>query len=175
VKSGAAIFCARPLPILPFEIAMTPPEGEPLSLLDNRFVRVERWPRSGLVRVTRSAEPIVLLEEVDEAWGAVLIALDDAPRSGERLLIDMRRAPGRNDDAYERSVARYRAETVARFEQVAVLVRSMPGQLQVQRHAKEDGLSKVRVFNSEPHALAWLTPSRVSLEPRTPGTPPVRR
>jgi hypothetical protein len=46
---------------------MTPPEGEPLELLRNRFVLVQRWPRRGLVRVTRSAEPIVALEEVDEA------------------------------------------------------------------------------------------------------------
>lgn len=153
---------------------MTPPAGEPLELLQNRFVLVQRWPSKGLVRVTRSAEPIVLLEEVDEAWGGVLIALDEAKTSDKRLLIDMRRAPGRNDDAYERAVARYRAETVARFDQVAVLVRSMPGQLQVQRHAKEDGLSKVRVFNSEPHALAWLSPARVSIRPGGSGTPPAR-
>jgi hypothetical protein len=104
----------------------------------------------------------------------VLAALDEASPDDTRLLIDMRRAPGRNDDAYERAVARYRAETVARFEQVAVLVRSMPGQLQVQRHAKEDGLSKVRVFNSETHALVWLGPARVSTRPGTSGAPPGR-
>lgn len=159
----------------PFEIGMTPPEREPLELLQNRFVLVERWPSRGLVRVTRSAEPIVALQEVDEAWGGVLSALG-APNAGDkRLLIDMRRAPGRNDDAYERAVAHYRAETVARFEQVAVLVRSMPGQLQVQRHAKEDGLSKVRVFNAEVNALAWLGPPRLSTRPGPPGTPPARR
>jgi hypothetical protein len=152
-------------------MGMMPPEGESLELLQNRFVRVERWPSRGLVRVTRSAEPIVALEEVDEAWGGVLIALNAGSAADTRLLIDMRRAPGRNDDAYERSVAKYRADTVARFEQVAVLVRSMPGQLQVQRHAKEDGLAKVRVFNSEPHALAWLGPARVSLRPGTSGPP----
>jgi hypothetical protein len=151
---------------------MMPHGGEPLELLQNRFVRVERWPSRGLVRVIRSAEPIVALTEVDEAWGGVLLALDDVGAGDKRMLIDMRRAPGRNDDAYERSVARYRAETVARFDQVAVLVRSMPGQLQVQRHAKEDGLSKVRVFNSEAHALAWLGPQRVSTRPGSPGTPP---
>jgi hypothetical protein len=153
---------------------MMPPGGEPLELLHNRFVRVQRWPSKGLVRVTRSAEPIVALEEVDEAWGSVLVALHEAEASDKFLLIDMRRAPGRNDDAYERSVARYRAKTVARFEQVAVLVRSMPGQLQVQRHAKEDGLSKVRVFNSETHALAWLAPPRISVRPGTSGAPPER-
>jgi hypothetical protein len=54
-------------------------------------------------------------------------------------------------------VARYRAATVEGFARVAVLVRSMPGQLQVQRHMKQDRLTEVHIFNSESDALAWLS------------------
>jgi hypothetical protein len=135
---------------------MERPSLPPSELLQNRFVTIQRWPTRALVRVTRSATPITELHEIDEAWGAVVEALARLDKTQERLLIDMRLAVGRNDDAYERAVARHRADTVAGFARVAVLVRSMPGQLQVQRHMKEDGLSKVRVFNSESVALAWL-------------------
>jgi hypothetical protein len=72
------------------------------------------------------------------------------------LLIDMRRAQGRNDDAFEQAVAKHRAATVHGFSGVAVLVQSLHGQLQVQRHVREDKLGEVRVFDSEPQALEWL-------------------
>jgi hypothetical protein len=128
----------------------------PLELLHNAFVTIQHWPSRRLLVVTRSAAPITQLAEVDEAWGSVVAALSRLDKTQASLLIDMRKAIGRNDDAYERAVARHRAATVEGFARVAVLVRSMPGQLQVQRHMKEDRLSKVRIFNAEPDALAWL-------------------
>jgi hypothetical protein len=128
---------------------------EATEILHNRFVRVEHHAGLRLVQVTRSAEPM-RLEDIDEGWGSVVAALAPLERSDQALLMDMRLARGRNDDAYERAVARHRADTVAGFRRVAVLVRSVPGALQVQRHVKEDKLAQVRVFSSESDALAWL-------------------
>lgn len=126
-------------------------------LLDNRFVSVRRTVgRPGLVRVTRTSAAIETLEQVDEVWGAVSRALIPLDRSRHLLLMDMRDAPGRNDDAFERRVAKYRTATVQGFVRVAVLVRSLPGQLQVQRHAREDGLGMVHIFAAEQAALDWL-------------------
>ncbi|MEY4548594.1 MAG: hypothetical protein RL685_4789 [Pseudomonadota bacterium] len=128
------------------------------SLIDNRFVSVRRTlGRPGLVRVVRTTLPIETLEQVDEVWGAVSRTLIPLDRARHVLLMDMRDAPGRNDDAFERRVAKYRSATVQGFLRVAVLVRSLPGQLQVQRHAREDGLGMVHIFASEPAALEWLT------------------
>jgi hypothetical protein len=127
------------------------------SLLENRFVSIRRSrARGGLVRVVRSSVAIETLEQVDEAWGSTSRALMPLDRTKHVLLLDMREAPGRNDDAFERRVAPYRAATVRGFLRVAVLVRSLPGQMQVQRHAREDGLGSVHVFASEQAALEWL-------------------
>lgn len=128
------------------------------SLLDNSFVHVRRTlGRVGVVRVVRTSAAIETLEQVDEVWGAVSRALVSLDRARHVLLMDMREAPGRNDDAFERRVAKYRTATVQGFVRVAVLVRSLPGQLQVQRHAREDGLGMVHIFAAEQAALDWLT------------------
>jgi hypothetical protein len=125
-------------------------------LLDNEFVSVRRAPGSPLVRVTRTSAPITDLAQIEQAWGAVNRAMVPLHRPRHSLLIDMRSAQGRNDDAFERAVAPHRASTVSGFRRVAVLVRSLPGQLQVQRHMREDDLGEVRVFASEALALDWL-------------------
>jgi hypothetical protein len=126
-----------------------------IALLENGFVSVRRS-ESGLVSVVRSSQAIEKLEQVDEAWGSVSRALATIDRSRHVLLIDMRCARGRNDDAFERRVAAYRTRTVSGFLRVAVLVRSAPGHLQVQRHAREDGLGSVQIFVSEAAAREWL-------------------
>lgn len=134
-------------------VAMTAPGSE--CLLSNTFVSVHRL-ASSLVHVVRSDAAIETLEQVDETWGGVSQSLLSLDKAKHVLLLDMRNARGRNDDAFERRVAPHRAATVQGFPRVAVLVRSLPGQLQVQRHAREDGLGGVRIFASETEALAWL-------------------
>ncbi len=127
-----------------------------VAILDNDFVSVRREGGSGLIRVTRSGTPITALPQIDQTWGAVNRALLQVDRRAHSLLIDMRRAQGRNDDAFEQAVARHRAATVQGFRRVGVLVQSLHGQLQVKRHVREDKLGEVRVFDSEPQALEWL-------------------
>jgi hypothetical protein len=127
-----------------------------LALLDNEFVSVRRAAGSRIIRVTRTSTPIAALPEVEQAWGSVNRALLKLNRSEHALLIDMRSARGRNDDAFERAVAPHRAATVLGFGRVAVLVRSLHGQLQVKRHVREDSLGAVCVFDSEALALQWL-------------------
>jgi hypothetical protein len=135
-----------------------------ISLLDNEFVSVRRRAGSRVARVTRTSAPITALVQIERAWGEVNRALLRLDRREHSLLIDMREARGRNDDAFERAVAPYRAATVSGFSRVAVLVRSLTGHLQVQRHVREDSLGDVRVFDSESLALQWLDavgPARV--------------
>jgi hypothetical protein len=127
-----------------------------IVLVDNEFVSVRRAAGSHLVWVTRTSTPITDLAQIEQAWGAVNRAMLPLHKPDHSLLIDMRSAHGRNDDAFERAVAPYRAQTVSGFRRVAVLVGSLPGQLQVQRHVREDHLGEVRVFAAEALALEWL-------------------
>lgn len=142
-------------------------------LLENVFVSVRRTlGMNKLVRVVRTSVEIDSLEQIDEAWGSVSRVLTQIDKSSHVLLIDMRSARGRNDDEFERRVAPHRAATVHGFPRVAVLVKSLPGQLQVQRHVREDGLGEVHIFVSEQDALDWLASAP---PPRSPSSRPSKR
>jgi len=146
------------------------------SLLENAFVSVRRALSGfGLVRVVRSDVAIDALEQVDVAWGSVNRVLVSLDKTKHTLLIDMRLARGRNDDAFEQRVAPHRAATVHGFARVAVLVKSLPGQLQVQRHVREDGLGVVQIFISEEAALEWLANPSQPPPRSAPSSAPSRR
>jgi hypothetical protein len=139
-------------------------------LLENEFVSVRRTHgMTRLVRVVRTSVEIDSVEQIDQAWGSVSRVLTLIDKPSHVLLIDMRSARGRNDDEFERRVAPYRASTVHGFPRVAVLVKSVPGQLQVQRHVREDGLGEVQIFTSEQEAIDWLA------SVRPPSSAPERR
>lgn len=139
------------------------------ALLNTPHVRLWReGPVGSLVRLHRTSEPILTLEEAASVWGAVVRSLQGIDRVSHVLLIDFRDARGRNDAAFEQTVAPFRAETTRGFRRVAVLTRSLAGQLQAQRLARHDGVdSRLRCFDSEEAALAWLLGA-------TDGEPPVR-
>jgi hypothetical protein len=145
------------------------------SLLENAFVSVRRnFGMMKLLRVVRTSVELDSLEQIDECWGSVSRVLAPVDRARHVLLIDMRSARGRNDDEFERRVSQYRAATVQGFPRVAVLVKSVPGQLQVQRHVREDGLGEVQIFVSEPEALDWLAGATPPLSSRPPSKRPSR-
>ena len=57
----------------------------------------------------------------------------DAKHRGWGLIVDMRRAPARNDPGFEDAMKPLRAEVQRRFARVAVLLSSAVGVLQVER------------------------------------------
>lgn len=153
------------------------PSGLSESLLENDFVSVRRTLGPiKLIRVLRTSVDIETLEQIDEAWGTVMRVLMPIDKPSHVLLIDMRNARPRNDEAFERSVAQYRASTVRGFSRVAVLVKSVSGELQVQRHVREDRLGEVEIFGLEQEALDWLeggpAPSKKSPSSRPSKNPP---
>jgi hypothetical protein len=125
-------------------------------LLANEFVQVRILAEARVICVVRSALRAERLRDIDESWGGVERALTSVLRREHGLLIDMREARGRNDPEFEAAVARYRARTIEGFRSVAVVVRSIPGQMQIQRHVNEDKLSRVHVFDDVHRALAFL-------------------
>ena len=91
-------------------------------------------------------------------FAEAIAAADAVDRETWRLLLDLRQTKGRNDGEFEKQIAPLRTRLEQGFAKVAVLVRSMVGRLQVERHAREDGVN-LRVFNDEAEAMAWLSSS----------------
>jgi hypothetical protein len=123
-------------------------------VLNNEFVVVARIGGTQVIRITRTAKPFSTLDELRQAWNAVLAVLEGVDRARYALIVDIRSVSGRNDAAFESAFAPYRAGAQRGFRKVAVIVSTSSGQLQVGRHAKEDGLP-VRGFIDPAAALAW--------------------
>ncbi len=140
-----------------------PPASAPVpAALASRWFEVERI-AEGVVCVRRTAERMEAAD-VPAAYEPVLDALAAAGTEG--LWVDLRAAPGRNDDAYETAVAPYRRRLLASAGRVAVLVRTRVGALQVARHAREDGLD---VFVTDDPAAARAHALGAAAGPRPPG------
>jgi len=126
--------------------------------VDNPYVYVNEVPGLPVVRVQRTEQSFPSAAEVVAAFTEVNRALDTLDRGRHGLLVDIRAATGRNDPEFEQTFAPLRAEMERGFARVAVLVRSITGTLQVQRHVREDGLdTEVRPFTDEAEAVAWLS------------------
>jgi hypothetical protein len=124
--------------------------------MDNLYFRVETNAAEGVVRLVRSSEAMPdEIEVVRRIFGEMVLELGRL--SEEKLLIDLREGPGRNDEAFERATDEARRELQKSFPRVAVLVRSAAGKLQLQRlhHGTHN------VFLEETAALRFLSSSPV--------------
>jgi hypothetical protein len=110
----------------------------------------------GIVRTVRSEKPFDSLAELDGVFGRLAMALDALGRSRYGLLADLRSGPGRNDPEFETNMERLRPLWVGGFRKVGVLVRSSVGVMQIQRHARRDGLHRL-ISRDEDELLKHLT------------------
>ena len=134
-------------------------------LISTQFVRLWCSGTAGsIVRLCRTPVRINTLEEANQVWSGVVRALLGLDRKSLGLVIDFREARGRNDAEFERTVAPYRAEITKGFRRVAVLTKSLTGQMQVERLAREDRVAGLRCFDNETHAIEWLE-SSLAAEP----------
>lgn len=109
----------------------------------------------GVVRYTRSSEPYPSIEAVREQHGKLAVAMATLPSRSLQLLIDVREAPPRNDDAFEAELMRALAVMMPKFAMHASLVKTAVGRLQAARVAKARGGDPV-VFTDEAEALEYL-------------------
>lgn len=123
------------------------PAYEPWFAIDARA--------DGVVVVTRSNVPFASIAEVERGYGAAVAHLESLERRGLSLLVDLRRAPSRNDPAFETAVAPHRRRMFSAFSKRGVVVRSLVGKMQIERHATEDGHS-LEVFVDFAAALRAL-------------------
>lgn len=107
-----------------------------------------------VVRATRTTTPYTGEAELADSMRTLRSQLTpDRARLG--LLLDLRQSPFRNDDAFEATVARFRAELFGGWAGIAAVVRTAVGSLQVRRLARQDG-SDMHVSADEAEALAYL-------------------
>lgn len=110
-----------------------------------------------VVKVVRTAVPFPPdARDLSPMFAEAHAAADAIERASFGLLLDLRQTTGRNDGDFERLIAPQRTRLQAGFARVAVLVRSVVGRLQVERHAREDGVN-LRAFLDEGEALAWAS------------------
>lgn len=122
--------------------------------------RVERDPARNLVLLTRLPCQ-VLPEQVDAVFEPLLQEL--TPRAGQRLLIDLRQARGRNDLQLDAQVQRWLPRLAQLFPASAILVAKAVGQLQVPREA---GHQHRNVYQDVDLAMAMLMACPVSTPPK---------
>jgi hypothetical protein len=105
------------------------------------------------VRIVRTAVRF----ESREALSRAFEQADEALRGvqGWALLLDSRDAPARNDETFEELFEAARRRLTARFDGVAVLVKSAEGRLQVARYSREDRVPSA-IFDDEAAATAFL-------------------
>lgn len=109
---------------------------------------------AGVVRYERSDRVYGSLEDLERCHQALTESARWVP-SGLGLLIDIRRAPPRNDEGFETRVNKYLGGLLPRFSSVAVLAATAVGKLQTTRLAAERG-ETAHVYDDEAAALAYL-------------------
>jgi hypothetical protein len=128
--------------------------GMKRTLVDDGWVTLTIDPAIGLVCYQRTEKPYASLAELEAANARVAAALATMG-PGMRLLLDVRRAPPRNDEAFEKHINHDVDGFTRRFAKTAMLVRTVVGKLQAKRLAGQRGVDP-HVFDDEAAALAFL-------------------
>ncbi|ATB31116.1 hypothetical protein [Melittangium boletus] len=99
--------------------------------------------RLGIAVTVRSEAPFSHLAQLDDIFDELGDVLDELGRSRYALLADMRAIAGRNDAEFDEAIKRQLPRWLGGFRKVGVLVRSVAGIMQIQRHAKQDGIERM--------------------------------
>lgn len=125
------------------------------ELLRNPHLHLSHDPETGIVWMVRSGLAFDSIVELRSAHQPIVAALDALGREGKCLLVDTRLAPPRDDPEFEDTLRPIRGRIMRDFVRVAVLTRTVIGQLQVQRQARESS-EQMGVFNLESEAIDYL-------------------
>jgi hypothetical protein len=125
------------------------------TLLDSDFYRITASSPGAVIVVTRKPRAFATKEEVDAACDPVQTLLDRLGRGQHRIVVDTRRAVGRNDPDYESWFAEHRKRMVLGFQRAALVIATPVGMLHVQRLLRQDGTTNVYVFTDFEEAMRF--------------------
>jgi hypothetical protein len=119
---------------------------------------------NGLLRYVRTATPHPTIERMRAHFAEVRRVVNAVELDDLVLLLDVRAAPPRNDEAFEAEVGKIIAALLGRFQAHAFLVKTAVGNLQVRRLSATGGSSANHVFTDEASALAFLMQHRAAVD-----------
>jgi hypothetical protein len=131
-------------------------------IYEDAWVRVVLDRASRLMRYERTEKPFARISEVGRVHDDVVKVVIAQPRSTFAMLVDLRRAPSRNDEQYEATIEGYVAQLVGHFDRYALLVKTAAGVLQVTRLEKRANRPSSHVFHEEDAALEYLRDASVT-------------
>jgi hypothetical protein len=115
---------------------------------------------TSIVSYVRSREPFASMDQVRHMHENLREVLAALPAGKYALLVDVREAPPRNDEAFEQETTRSITAAMSRFAKSAILVKSAVGRLQVNRLSKTSARAggELPAFSDEPAARTFLAP-----------------
>lgn len=128
------------------------------AALADRHISILVDERRRVVRIARTAEPLVSALDIGDMIGHVQRSLLTLARPRYGVLIDIRRALLADESRYADHAVALRRELVGGFRKSAFLVETQVGMLQTQRFAREERLA-TRVYCDELAAMIYLTQS----------------
>lgn len=128
---------------------------QPHSLLETEYWALEEDPDVQVVFLRRTPVPVTSTQELVDQNDRVIAKLQPKYKSWG-VIVDVRLAPARNDDAFERAMRALRQELAQRFSRISVLVSSAVGKLQVSRIDRGDGKGTY-VTQNESDAIHHVT------------------
>lgn len=128
----------------------------PEVLFDDPLLRITLDRQTGIVRYDRTALPYATIEHVSRVHDELLKGVLGLPRGAFAILLDLRLAPPRNDEAYEAIIEGYMDLLIRHFRGYAILVKTAAGRLQVVRLERRVNRPSHAVFHEESEALAHL-------------------
>jgi len=137
-------------------------------LLETPYCSITWDARNSIVRFVRSNLAYATIADIEREGREVERALQKAGKV--RLLIDLRAVTPRNDAGFEVAIVKLRSKLLGGGQQIAILVQTAIGALQVKRHMREDGFA-VEVFTQEEEALAFLDMRVSERAPRSSQAP----
>lgn len=128
------------------------------TLYADEYVSVTYSQAEGIFRFVRTSVPYPNIEAAQDSYEALLPLLPHALsfHKSPRLLVDMRKAPARNDPQFEDMQRSRRQQLIFGFAKVATLLSSRAGLLHVQRFAREDHATHMKGFKEESEAVRYL-------------------
>lgn len=123
------------------------------QIFDSGLYKIEHDAARKLVIMHRTTLSMLSVD-LDSHLPMVLAAL--RPLRGQRLLIDVRLAPGNNNPAFEQRVQQFRRQLAELFPVLATLVATAVGRLQLGRMSRERGEAHSDIFLDETEAIEHL-------------------
>jgi hypothetical protein len=123
------------------------------ALYSDAFVTITLDEPSGLIRYVRSGTGYPSVEDARLIHARILGALPVGAPSTRKLLVDLRQASSRNDDAFETVMMEIMSTFLPQFGTIAYLVKTAAGRLQMRRLS---GARASMVFDDEREALRHL-------------------